>query len=186
MRDIKELASSCLDAIRLSDGVLEAVTVWFESKFPQRLLGGEHENDIMQGVLENIMQVLVDVGESIRPAMKMARVGVFAKIFVSVSLTYSDIISDILVTKSYYERGMMTWFRMSAALIITALVVQFAFVYFQYRPGGYKRWVPRVLASILGLSHLLEGYLVWSGSVHQTEETLFKGVVAMGMLKAMS
>ena len=186
VHEIKDLASSYLDAIRLSDGVREAVTVWFESKFPQRIIlaGGGDNGDVMRGVLENVVHLLVAVGELIRPALKMARIGIAAKLVVSITLTYADISSDVMVTKSYYERGMMLWFRISAALILAALFVQVVIIFFQYRPGGVKRWAPRVLAAMLGLSHLLESASVWTGNEGESEHTLVPGLLAVGMLKA--
>ncbi len=96
-----KLACSYLDAIRLSEGVREAVTVWFESKFPKRLVAGDVNSALRRMFLENTMDLLIAVGEMIWPTLKMARIGVASKIFISLALTYSDIVPDVLVSTSY-------------------------------------------------------------------------------------
>ena len=175
-----ELAASYLDAIRLSNTVSEAVAIWFDNTFPQKLDGSEVSMDI---VLANIRHLLVAIGALLRPALRMSRIGFGMKILVSLALTYADIMSDIRVTEQYWYRGMDFWFKISVALILTSILTQALLMYLQYRPGGVRRWLPRVLLSLCGLSHLYQGILVWSGNDEKTDLTQMDSSDVMFALK---
>lgn len=54
-------------------------------------------------VKESMMELLVFVATRTRVFIKMSRVGVATKLLLTLSLGYVDVLTDLLVSKSYYD-----------------------------------------------------------------------------------
>jgi hypothetical protein len=91
---LKKLARSFVSCIKDSGDVATDVSIWFDKKMPIKL-AREHKN-----LLANIKRLLTHIALIIRPNMKMARVGLTLKVIASTVLTYSDLVTDSMVSHS--------------------------------------------------------------------------------------
>ena len=115
--DIRKLSTSFFETVQSSSNTKLDVSLWFVKKFPSGQIPG-FDSKIP---LDNIKAFLCDVGEMMRPVLKMARTGVTVKIAISLVLGYFDNITDGLVTKKFYDNGMVGWGNATLGCLLAGL-----------------------------------------------------------------
>lgn len=71
----------------------------------------------------------------------MARYGVGLKILLTLTLGYADIITDLLVAKSYYDAKEFSTAYATAGFAVLAIVIQSLCTFFSIRgKGGERGW----------------------------------------------
>ncbi|GMI30400.1 hypothetical protein TeGR_g11153 [Tetraparma gracilis] len=175
---LKKLARSFVSCIKDSGDVATDVSIWFDKKMPIKL-AREHKN-----LLANIKRLLTHIALIIRPNMKMARVGLTLKVIASTVLTYSDLVTDSMVSHAYYVLGLPGWANASISCIATSLFFQAYMTFVQYSKRGWKERYTRTLLAGAGLGPMLEGYLVWTGGNVEKKDLWMPSTVIFMSMKA--
>ena len=89
----------------------------------------------------------------VQPSLKMERSGFFGRLILGLVLTYSDLVTDLLVALEYFADGQDTYGRISLAFIIIPMVV----IAFQTKFVVNQSWID-VLASLFGLKPVLDTF----------------------------
>ena len=114
---------------------------------------------------ENTKIFFVLVAKFLRTIVKMSRVGVLARIGVSLSVSYVDLVSDVLVFIDYYRKGRKQLAYASGGCITFSLFAQAVLAFQQYRFKSIGEVSIRTVAAFCSLSPLLEGINSWTGRV---------------------
>ena len=131
--DIKTLSKSYITCIKLSGvDVGDNVTTWFQRVFPSREEEEEEEAENHQtkrrraseNRSNNILMFLIQLAKTIRPVLKMSRIGVAVRISLSVLLGYFDMSTDLLVSFQYRDAGNVEWANMMVVFLIFSLFAQ--------------------------------------------------------------
>lgn len=75
-------------------------------------------------------------------AKKMARVGVAWKLVLTLGLGYLDLVTDLLVAKSYFDAGDLSTAYATVGFAVLAIVLQGLLTFFNYWKkvrGGWRR-----------------------------------------------
>ena len=78
----------------------------------------------------------VKISKLLRPLVKMARLGVLARISYSLILSYVDLVTSVLVCRDYWNTGRTQLAYASGGCIALALFIQAVTTFFQYRVRG--------------------------------------------------
>jgi len=179
--EISKLVTSYLNAIKMSNGIEEAISFWFEKMFPS---GDNFElDDIMVNMLDNLKLFLTRLANLIRPLMKMSRIGVAVRIFVALSIGYFDLTTDLLVANQYYEKGLTGWFYGSVTFVILTLIFHVIFAFMQYHRVSFQSAFKQSLIALTGLAPVVEGFQVWVGS-EKDDGLMFDATVMLALIKA--
>ncbi|GMH68868.1 hypothetical protein TL16_g05029 [Triparma laevis f. inornata] len=157
---VEELVEQFDSVVANSLDIVEAVSFWFERSVPT--------NGMSEKEKERFKQFLIGVAKRNRTAKKMARFGVGLKIAFTLFLGYTDVITDFLVAKSYYEVGELNTAYLTAGFAVVAILGQALFTFFQYSRKFWRERLGRLTLALLGLSPLIEGAHVWTGKEDPT------------------
>mmetsp|Transcript_16944 Transcript_16944/g.34881 ORF Transcript_16944/g.34881 Transcript_16944/m.34881 type:complete len:667 (+) Transcript_16944:181-2181(+) len=118
-------------------------------------------------------KILLALAPQIKPAMKMARIGLGTRILLSLVLTYTDITFDFLVLKEYGEGGekMKKFFLVSCSILVVPTLVNVVLAWITTRKGKPSDMIRAVVAALLQLNYIFHGLNVWRG-VGKREEDL--------------
>ncbi|GMI05280.1 hypothetical protein TrVE_jg3836 [Triparma verrucosa] len=152
-----------MELVELFDGVIsnsggdvdDAVSKWYDASVPTQ--------GMTEKAREGQRQFLIEIAKRSRTAKKMARIGVAVKTFMTLVFGYADVVTDLLVAKSYYDAGEIGTAQTTAGFAILAILVQALMTFFQYAKKPWKEQVGRTLAALFGLGPLIEGLSVWTG-----------------------
>ena len=78
----------------------------------------------------------VEISKLLRPLVKMARIGVLTRVLFSLILSYTDLGTDVLVCRDYWNTGRTRLAYASGGCIAFALFVQAVITFYQYRVRG--------------------------------------------------
>ncbi|GMH71940.1 hypothetical protein TL16_g05789 [Triparma laevis f. inornata] len=92
---------------------------------------------------------------------KMTKIGIAAKLSMTLTLGYTDVLTDFLVAKSYYDVKEFNTAYATAGLAVFAIAGQALCTFLKYRKNRERFGC--TLAALLGLSPLVEGWSVWTG-----------------------
>lgn len=96
--NMRDTAEQLLIAIKNSSAeVAKDTKTWFFNNFPTK--------DMPDEAQANLVEFLVFIAVQTRVMMKIARIGVALKLAMTLSLGYFDVLTDLLVAKSYYDAG---------------------------------------------------------------------------------
>ncbi|GMH90165.1 hypothetical protein TrVE_jg8105 [Triparma verrucosa] len=178
-KEISSLVRSYLTTIKLSNKAEDAVNVWFDKKFPN----GDKYDAVMTNVLANIKRFLTALAKIIRPLMKMSRIGVATRVFISLVVGYFDLTTDLLVANQYLENGLTGWFYGCILFVAITLFFHVQLAILQYRARGWFVCVKQALLAVLCLSPVVEGFQVWVGT-EQPVDLLFEASIMLSCIKA--
>ncbi|GMH55740.1 hypothetical protein TrLO_g4499 [Triparma laevis f. longispina] len=177
--DIKVLVKSFLNAIKLSNVIEDDVEVWFNKIFPTL-----NVDEKMQNVLDNTKLFLQNLAKLIRPMMKLSRFGVAGRILFSLSVSYFDLVTDVLVAIEYRKVGLLSWFYLSATFIGLALFWQVLLTIMQYHRHTKFQLVVQSAIAATGLSPVFEGFGVWIGREANSTKLMFAPSVMLAVVKS--
>jgi hypothetical protein len=115
-------------------------------------------------------ELLIDLAPKIKPSLKLARVGLAARMLLSITLTYVDLITDFLVLKEYGEGGeaMRKYFHISLTILAVSTLWNVFVAWIANKKKGTKA-VGKGLIALIQLNPLVHGLNVWRG-VDQSED----------------
>jgi hypothetical protein len=176
-KQVQLVSRSFVDCVKASHDATKDIGVWFDKKMPK--VTDEHK-----ALADNFRRVLAQIGKIIRPGLKMARIGVAAKLFLSTSLSYSDLFTDTLVTKQFYDAGLVGWGNASIACVGISLFLQTWLAYSQYRKRPGTERILMLLVTMFGLGPLVEGFNVWTGNTSDKDDLLMSPENMLANMKA--
>ena len=138
-------------------------------------------NSMSQEEKDNFAEFLAEVGKELRTATKMARMGVGMMIALELFIGYFDIVTDILVAKSYYDAGDIGTAQITAGFAVLAIVMQAACTFYQYAKKPWKEQFGHTLAALLGLAPIIEGASSWTGK--EDSDLMLSGPVMYAVMK---
>ncbi|GMI04368.1 hypothetical protein TrLO_g9667 [Triparma laevis f. longispina] len=112
---------------------------------------------------ENQKKFLIAIAKRYRTTRKMARIGVALKLFMTLILGYIDVLTDLLVAKSYYGVEEIGTTYATAGFAVLAIVLQALGTFFQYAKKSWRERFGHTLLALLGLAPLIEGPNLWTG-----------------------
>ncbi|GMH71529.1 hypothetical protein TrLO_g9083 [Triparma laevis f. longispina] len=172
--NIEELAEQFDSVVTNSFDLVEAVSAWFDKSVPTQGMTEEQK--------QGFKLFLISVARRNRLAKKMARIGVAWKLLLTLSMGYIDVVTDLLVSKSYYDAKDFSTAYATAGFAILAIVIQALLTFIVY---GKKSWIERfgrTLAALLGLAPLMEGASVWTGK--KDNDLMLSGPMMYASMKA--
>ncbi|GMH81187.1 hypothetical protein TL16_g08851 [Triparma laevis f. inornata] len=156
VKDVKELEEQLDGVIMNSSDIVGDVSSWFDLCYPEPPGDGTTAR-------KNQKIFLTEIAKRNRTMKKMARIGVATKIIFTFVLGYVDILTDLLVAKSYYDIGNFGTAYSTATFSVTSITAQAIFTFKQYKKKGWRERLGRSLLAQLGLAPLMEGARVWTG-----------------------
>ncbi|GMH79514.1 hypothetical protein TL16_g08173 [Triparma laevis f. inornata] len=172
--NIEELAEQFDSVIENSSDVVESVSAWFDKSVPTQ--------GMMEEQKEGLKLFLINVAKQNRLAKKMARIGIAWKLLLTLSMGYLDVMTDLLVAKSYYDAGKFSAAYATAGFAVLAIMLQAVFTFFQYAKKTGKERFGRTLLALLGLGTLIEGANVWTGK--EDSDLVVSGPAMYALMKA--
>jgi len=130
---------------------------------------------------ENLAEFLATVGKELRTASKMARMGVGMMIALELLMGYFDIVTDILVAKSYYDAGQISTAQATAGFAVFAIIAQATVTFVNYTRRSWKEKVGRTIIALLGLAPIVEGLNAWTGK--EDADLLLSGPMMYALIK---
>jgi hypothetical protein len=115
--------------------------------------------------------------------MKMARIGVTIKLLISLFLTYFDLVTDGLVTRTFFALGYDGWAIASIAFVGTSIFLQTWITRQQYKKRPLRERASRILVAAFGLGPIVEGYQVWTGSTSDDKDLWMPTEEMLSVLK---
>ncbi|GMH85889.1 hypothetical protein TL16_g10372 [Triparma laevis f. inornata] len=131
---------------------------------------------------ENQKKFLIAIAKRYRTTRKMARIGVALKLFMTLILGYIDVLTDLLVAKSYYGVEEIGTTYATAGFAVLAIVLQALGTFFQYAKKSWRERFGHTLLALLGLAPLIEGANLWTGK--EDDDLLVTGAIAYAIIKA--
>ncbi|GMI02539.1 hypothetical protein TrLO_g8526 [Triparma laevis f. longispina] len=160
LEDVEEAGEQFLAVIINSGWDIDTdVGVWFDKSYPTEGLS--------DAAREKVKRFLVVIARKNRKLAKMSRYGVAVKMLFTLFMGYFDIITDLLVAKSYYDVEDYKTAYATAAFAIFAIVAQALFTFFQYGRRSICERFWRTLLALCGIAPLMEGANVWMGTNDQ-------------------
>jgi len=159
---------SFTDAVKLStDDIQTEMELWFDNQFPKFVAQGDEK---MKVVVANLREMFVKFAISMRPIIKMSRIGVGARLLMMSSLSYFDMVTDFLVSKKLWKLGLYSWCYASLTCVGSSLSIQVLFCYIQYGSSRHGMELAKVMIpAALGLSPLMQSHQVWTGQPNDGE-----------------
>jgi hypothetical protein len=116
-------------------------------------------------------ELLIDLAPKIKPSLKLARVGLAARMLLSITLTYVDLITDFLVLKEYVEGGevMRKFFHISLTILAVSTLVNVLAAWIANKKKGAKAIGKGVFIALIQFNPLVHSLNVWRG-VEQSED----------------
>ncbi|GMI53367.1 hypothetical protein TeGR_g1614 [Tetraparma gracilis] len=173
-----QLARSFIDCVKISFDIVKDIDTWFDKVMPGAAAA---ENKVL---FDNLKGILQQIGQIIRPFMKMARIGVTIKLLVSLFLTYFDLVTDGLVTRTFFALGYDGWAIASIAFVGTSILLQAWMTMHQYKKRPWRERASRIIVAALGLGPIVEGYQVWTGSTSDDKDLWMSTETMLSTLKA--
>mmetsp|Transcript_22733 Transcript_22733/g.47332 ORF Transcript_22733/g.47332 Transcript_22733/m.47332 type:complete len:716 (-) Transcript_22733:35-2182(-) len=175
-QDIVDLSDSYRAAIINSSPLIERdIEVWFDRSWPTE--------GMSQREIGHIRRFFIIHAENMRPMVKMSRIGVAAKISLTLLIGYVDMVTDILATLSYHrqEGRQGVTYAMTGCILLT-LFTQAAFTFVQYKKKSWMEKGPRTVLALFGFAPILEGYNSWRGV--NDSDTMLSATVMYAVTKA--
>ncbi|GMH53840.1 hypothetical protein TrLO_g14765 [Triparma laevis f. longispina] len=151
-----------------------AVSEWFA--------GSVLSKNIKKVEHERLEKFLIIIAKRNVTRVKMSRLGVGMKMSLTLLLGYMDIITDLLVAKSYYEVEDYTTAYGIAGCALLAILLQAVVTFFQYGAKHVPERLGRTFVALVGLGPLVEGANVWTGK--EDPELVCKGPQMYAIIKA--
>ena len=85
---------------------------------------------------EHICMFFIEISVLMKPLVKMARIGVLTRVLFSLVLSYTDLVTDMLVCRDYWNTGRTQLAYASGGCIALALFGQALLTFYQYRVRG--------------------------------------------------
>jgi len=160
--EVNELVESYMDTVSCSGNAELNIRTWYEQAFPK---------DVPALELERFnVAVFTRMAVIIKPLKKLGRVGLVFRLLLVLFMSYSDMITDVLVIKQYYRDGDMGYFRLALGFMVFTALNHAVFTYINLSRRPLSKSLPRVLASLCLLSPLLDGHAVWSGQEKDSDD----------------
>ena len=119
-------------------------------------------------------ELLIDLAPKIKPSLKLARVGLAARMLLSLALTYVDLITDFLVLKEYGEggEGMRKYFHISIAILAVSTLWNVFAALIANKKKGTKAVGKGVFIALIQLNPLVHGLNVWRGVENSEDDVV--------------
>lgn len=176
-KQVQLVSRSFIDCVKASHDAAKDIGVWFDKKMPQ--VADEHKV-----LADNFRRILAQIGKVIRPGLKMARIGLTVKLTMSTLLSYSDLVTDILVVEQFYDQALSGWGDASIACVGFSLFVQAFLTWQQYGQRSAQERITRTLMAASGLGPLVEGYYVWTEKTGDMADLSYNPEFMLALLKA--
>ena len=153
----------------LDDGDIEVIGAAFFEML-ERLKSEETTKDFVEGFLTAhlpqesdhlvpfLRPFLTKLAADARVKVKMARQGAGLRLLFGVALTYGDLVSDVLVAKDFWDRGLHGLFGFAVTFLVIPLLVQ---AFMSLLLGQRKR---DALLCLFGLKPIVDSWRVWRGA----------------------
>jgi hypothetical protein len=158
---VGQATESYIDIVKGCSGSLEvAVREFCDEVLP--------EGEVLAG------ELLIDLAPKIKPSLKLARVGLAARMLLSITLTYVDLITDFLVLKEYGEggEGMRKFFHISIAILAVSTLWNVLGAWTATKKKGTKAVGKGVLIALIQLNPLVHGLNVWRGVENSEDDVV--------------
>ena len=140
-------AQSFIDCIKGSENIFLELDEFFEA----------------YSIHEQARPFLIEAARILEKPLKMARLGLFFRLSVSLSLTYLDMLTDIVMTLRFYATNFLA-FKVQVSLLSTSLGIQGLLMYIETRGMGLKKCSTSVLLALIGLSPCVHSFQYLSGN----------------------
>jgi hypothetical protein len=158
---LRELVQSYIDAVTLSSGdVRTDLGFWFDRTFPIKY---NADDTMMANIMSNLRELFCEFGVKLRPLIKMARWGVGLRLIILASLSYFDVVTDFLVSKTLYEQKLYSFAIASLACVGLGMFVQLVWCCIMNYKKSWKVLSTRMTITGLGLAPLAQSLAVWRG-----------------------
>ena len=126
---------------------------------------GKFCDDVLPEGNELTRQILIDLASRIKPNLKLARIGLGARVLLSVVLTYMDLTTDFLVLKEYGEGGQGTrkYFHSSIGILAVSTLVNVLGAWIANKKKGTMAIGRGAVVAVMQLNPLVHGMNVWRG-----------------------
>ena len=173
--DLDLLSAAYTDHVSALGNLEANITSFHENLMP------DPKGGITPTELANLnSRLLCKIAKTVKPYMKLARVGSTVRIGLCVFLSYQDMVSDVGVAIQFRRAGQLGWFNLSIGFVVGAAASHavFSLVNNRNRPLSVK--IRGVVLSFLLLNPLLDGYAVWTGEPQHPDATFTPGVMLGG------
>ncbi|GMH71523.1 hypothetical protein TrLO_g9081 [Triparma laevis f. longispina] len=122
--NIEELAEQFDSVVANYVDLVEAISAWFDKSVPTQGMTEEQK--------EGFKLFLISVARRNMLAKKMARIGVAWKLVLILGLGYLDLVTDLLVAKSYFDAGDLSTAYATVGFAVLTIVLQGLLTFFNY------------------------------------------------------
>ncbi|GMH65857.1 hypothetical protein TL16_g11548 [Triparma laevis f. inornata] len=172
--NIEELAEQFDSVVANSSDVVVAVSAWFDKSVPTQGMTEEEK--------EGFRLFFITVARRNLSMKKMARIGVTWKLAITLILGYFDVLTDLLVSRSYMHAGDCSTAYATAGFAFAAIIIQATFTFINYWKKTWKERFGRTLLALLGMAPVMEGASVWTGK--EDPDLVVSGPVMYASIKA--
>jgi len=119
-------------------------------------------------------EILMALAPKIKPLLKMARIGLGSRILLSLVLTYTDIVTDILVLKEYGVGGKETRkaFHSSCGILGLCTLVNILVAWIANKNKTTALRVRAMIFALIQLNPLVHGINAWRGVETSEDDTM--------------
>ena len=86
------------------------------------------------------------------------------RVFIGAALSTADLITDIIITYTFWKDGKEIFYKSSIAMLGTSMLLTLLIVCLQNRKLGIKRVLHEMIPVVVGLKPALDAYRVASGT----------------------
>ena len=172
--EVNELVESYMDTVSCSGNAELNIRAWYEQAFPKDVPA--HELERFNVAVFTRMAILI------KPLKKLGRVGLVFRLVLVIVMSYSDMITDMLVIMQYYREGEMEYFGLALGFMVVTALMHAVFTYINLHTRPLSKSLPRIMAGLFLLNPLLDGYSVWSGK-ERDEGEMFTPMVTLSITR---
>jgi hypothetical protein len=160
--------------IQGSKNIKSMALPYVEENFPK---------DDPQAALAYHETFLVEFMIEVKPKLKFARWGATGRILFVLVMSYSDMVTDVLVILTFYAAGNMDAFGQSIGILSFAIFFHIVLALLKHSKRRRKAQLQGALQALLLLTPAIESYDYWRGR-EQTDDDIFDPVLFLVACRA--
>ncbi|GMH62213.1 hypothetical protein TrST_g5494 [Triparma strigata] len=164
---IKGRVQDMLLFVQGSKNILHQAKEFVADNFASALDGGD-----LHAAVEYQQRFIEQLMIEVKPILKFARWGATGRVLLVLILTYSDMITDLLVSFEYYNGGNIEGFWLSIGILAFATLAHATVAWAKTLRKGFVTKVKSIIAALCLLSPAIESYDYWRGKLKEDDDVL--------------
>lgn len=164
---IKGRVQDMLLFVQGSKNILHQAKEFVADNFASALDGGD-----LHAAVEYQQRFIEQLMIEVKPILKFARWGATGRVLLVLILTYSDMITDLLVSFEYYNGGNIEGFWLSIGILAFATLAHATVAWAKTLRKEFVTKVKSIIAALCLLSPAIESYDYWRGKLKEDDDVL--------------